>query len=239
MYKGKRILAIIPARGGSKGLPGKNIKNLLGKPLIGWSISHAQESKYVDEIFVSTDSQEIANVAETCGVKVPSLRPAYLASDTASSMDFIEYTINMMEEKGNHFDYLILLEPTSPLRDAEDIDKCLEMLIDHPTAKSIVGVCKSEGQHPISLTKINDGFLVPYIERTKSVRRQDLEELFFFEGTVYATSIEGFRQYRLFYHKECLAYVVPKWKSFEVDDFIDFTIIEAIMKLKQNGYFNK
>ena len=238
MYKGKRILAIIPARGGSKGLPGKNIKNLLGKPLIGWSISHAQESKYVDEIFVSTDSQEIADVAESCGVKVPSLRPAYLASDTASSMDFIEYTINMMEEQGNHFDYLILLEPTSPLRDAEDIDKCLEMLIDHPTAKSIVGVCKSEGQHPISLTKISDGFLVPYIERTKSVRRQDLEELFFFEGTVYATSIEGFRQYRLFYHKECLAYVVPKWKSFEVDDFIDFTIIEAIMKLKQNGYFN-
>lgn len=239
MYKGKRILAIIPARGGSKGLPGKNIKELLGKPLIGWSINHAQESKYVDDIFVSTDSQEIADVAESFGIKVPSLRPAYLASDTASSMDFIEYTINMMEEQGKLFDYLILLEPTSPLRDAEDIDKSLETLINHPTAKSIVGVCKSEGQHPISLTKVDNGFLVPYIERTASVRRQDLETLYFFEGTIYATSIEGFRQYRLFYHKECLAYIVPKWKSFEVDDFIDFTIIEAVMKLKQNGYFNK
>jgi N-acylneuraminate cytidylyltransferase/CMP-N,N'-diacetyllegionaminic acid synthase len=239
MYKGKKILAVIPARGGSKGLPGKNIKEMLGKPLIGWSISHAQESKYVDEIFVSTDSQEIAYIAEQFGVKVPSLRPHYLASDTASSMDFIEYTINLLEEQGKQFDYLILLEPTSPLRDAADIDESLEVLIDHPTAKSIVGVCKSEGQHPIYLTKINDGFIVPYIERTKSVRRQDLEELYFFEGTIYATSIEGFRQYRLFYHKECLAYVVPRWKSFEVDDFIDFTIIEAIMKLKQNGYFNK
>jgi N-acylneuraminate cytidylyltransferase/CMP-N,N'-diacetyllegionaminic acid synthase len=113
------------------------------------------------------------------------------------------------------------------------------MLIDHPIAKSIVGVCKSEGQHPISLTKIKNDFLVPYIERNKSVRRQDLEELYFFEGTVYATSIDGFRQYRLFYHKECLAYVVPKWKSFEVDDFVDFTIIEAIMRLKLDGYFNK
>lgn len=239
MYKEKKILAIIPARGGSKGLPGKNIKELHGKPLIGWSIHHAQESKYIDEIFISTDSREIADVAEKCGVKVPSLRPAYLASDTASSMDFIEYTIDLMEEQGKKFDYLILLEPTSPLRDAEDIDKSLEMLIEHPTAKSIVGVCKSEGQHPISLTKINNDFLIPYIERSKSVRRQDLEELYFFEGTIYATSIEGFRQYRLFYHKECLAYVVPKWKSFEIDDFIDFTIIEAIMKLKLDGYFNK
>ena len=239
MYKGKTILAIIPARGGSKGLPGKNIKELHGKPLIGWSISQAQESKYIDEIFISTDSQEIANVAECCGVQVSSLRPAHLASDTASSMDFIEYTINLMEEQGKIFDYLILLEPTSPLRDVEDIDKSLEMLIDHPIAKSIVGVCKSEGQHPISLTKIKNDFLVPYIERNKSVRRQDLEELYFFEGTVYATSIDGFRQYRLFYHEECLAYVVPKWKSFEVDDFVDFTIIEAIMRLKLDGYFNK
>ena len=239
MYKGKTILAIIPARGGSKGLPGKNIKELHGKPLIGRSISQAPESKYIDEIFISTDSQEIANVAENCGVQVSSLRPAHLASDTASSMDFIEYTINLLEEQGKKFDYLILLEPTSPLRDVKDIDESIEMLIDHPTAKSVVGVCKSEGQHPISLTKINDGFLVTYIERNKSVRRQELEELYFFEGTVYATSIEGFRQYRLFYHKECLAYIVPKWKSFEVDDFIDFTIIEAIMKLKLDGYFNK
>lgn len=239
MYKGNKILAIIPARGGSKGLPRKNIKELHGKSLIGWSIFHAQESNYIDEIFISTDSQEIANVAESCGVKVPSLRPAYLASDTASSMDFIEYTINIVEEQGKKFDYLILLEPTSPLRDVEDIDKSLEMLIDHPTAKSIVGVCKSGGQHPVSLTKINNGFLIPYIERNKSVRRQDLEELYFFEGTIYATSIDGFRQYRLFYHKECLAYVVPKWKSFEVDDFIDFTIIEAIMKLKLDGYFKE
>lgn len=231
-------MAIIPARGGSKGLPGKNIKELHGKPLIGWSISHAQESKYIDEIFISTDSQEIADVAESCGVKVSSLRPDNLASDTASSMDLIEYTINLLEEQGKQFDYLMLLEPTSPLRDAEDIDRSLEILIDHPTAKSIVGVCKSESQHPISLTKINNGFLVPFIERSRSVRRQDVEELYFFEGTIYAISIAGFRQYRLFYHKECLAYIVPKWKSFEVDDFIDFTIIEAIMKLKFEGYFN-
>ncbi len=94
MYKGKKILAIIPARGGSKGLPGKNIRPLLGKPLIAWSIEHAQKSELVDEIFISTDSQGIADVAETFGVKVPTLRPAELAVDTAPSSAFIEYTIN-------------------------------------------------------------------------------------------------------------------------------------------------
>lgn len=82
-------------------------------------------------------------------------------------------------------------------------------------------------------------FLSHILREISLLERQELEELYFFEGTVYATSIEGFRQYRLFYHKECLAYIVPKWKSFEVDDFIDFTIIEAIMKLKLDGYFNK
>lgn len=96
MYKGKKILAIIPARGGSKGLPGKNIKPLCGKPLIGWTIEQAKACEYIDEIFVSTDSQEIADVAENFGVKVPSLRPQELASDTASSMDVILYTLNLL-----------------------------------------------------------------------------------------------------------------------------------------------
>ena len=99
MYKGKRILAIIPARGGSKGLPGKNIKELCGKPLIAWSIEHAQNSKYVDEIFISTDSQEIANVAERFGASCPELRPAELARDTAPSSEFIVYTLEKMKKK--------------------------------------------------------------------------------------------------------------------------------------------
>jgi N-acylneuraminate cytidylyltransferase/CMP-N,N'-diacetyllegionaminic acid synthase len=238
MYKNKKILAIVPARGGSKGLPGKNIKLLSNKPLIGWSIEQAKESKYIDEIFISTDSEEIAIVGETFGIKTPSLRPAYLASDTASSMDFILYTIDKLEQEEKCFDYLILLEPTSPLRDVYDIDRSLEMLIENPDAESIVGVCKVEAVHPYYLTGLDNGFLVPYIERTNSVRRQDLDDLYFFEGSIYASSIQGMKSYKRFYHEKCLAYIVPKWKSYEVDDFIDFTIIESIMKLKTDGFFN-
>ena len=132
MYKGKKILAIVPARGGSKGLPGKNIRPLCGKPLIAWSIEHAQKSKYVDDIFISTDSREIADVAEQYGVSVPELRPDELAKDTAPSSEFIVYTLNKLKSEGKVFDYFILLEPTSPLRDVDDVDKSIEMIIDNP-----------------------------------------------------------------------------------------------------------
>lgn len=240
MYKGKKILAIIPARGGSKGLPGKNIRPLLGKPLIGWSIEHAQQSKYVDEIFVSTDSQEIADVAETFGVKVPELRPVELAVDSAPSSAFITYTIEKFSKEGTSFDYFILLEPTSPLRDVEDVDKSIEMLIDDPENDSIVGVCKAEDVHPAFMVKIGeDKRLIPYEDKMKTLRRQDLPNVFFFEGSVYVSRCNAFLEKKVFYHDKTLPYIVPRWKSFEVDDIIDFTIIEAMAKLKKEGFFDK
>lgn len=236
MYKGKKILAIIPARGGSKGLPGKNIRPLLGKPLIAWSIEHAQKSELVDEIFISTDSQEIANVAEQYGVKVPELRPAELAVDTAPSSAFIEYTINKYKKEGNSFDYFILLEPTSPLREVEDVDKSIKMLIDQPEFDSIVGVCKAEDIHPAFMVKIDKGGgLVSYESEMNTIRRQDLPEVYFFEGTIYVSKCEAYLHKKVFYHDSTLPYIVPKWKSPEVDDIIDFVTIEAILKAKKEG----
>lgn len=239
MYKGKKILAIIPARGGSKGLPGKNIRILCGKPLIGWSIEHAQQSKYIDEIFISTDSREIADVAETFGVKVPELRPAALAADTAPSSAFIIHTINYLANQGKDFDYLILLEPTSPLRDVEDVDKSIELLLNAPEFESMVGVCKAEDQNPVFMQVIDDnGRLLPYEKEVRITRRQDVPNVYFLEGTVYLSKISSFLEKKAFRHDRTLPYIVPKWKSFEVDDIIDFTIIEAIMKLKLNNFFN-
>jgi CMP-N,N'-diacetyllegionaminic acid synthase len=235
MYRNKKILAIIPARGGSKGLPGKNIKELLGKPLIGWTIEQAKKSKLIDDIYISTDSKEIAEVAQDFGVLVSELRPAYLATDTSSSIDFIIYTLNLLKSKNKFYDYLILLEPTSPLRDVEDINNCLIKLIETPYAESIVSVCKVESFHPVYLTKLENGFLRQYIKRDTPVRRQDLETLYFFEGTIYASSIEGIENKKMFYHEKCLGHIVPKWKSFEIDELVDFSIIESIMKLKLEG----
>jgi len=122
MYKGKKILALIPARGGSKGLPGKNIKPLLGKPLIAWTIEQAKASKYVDRVVVSTDDDEIAEVAIRYGAEVPFLRPKELARDDSPTIDAILHALDFFSDKGERFDLLALLEPTSPLRDSEDID---------------------------------------------------------------------------------------------------------------------
>ena len=240
MYKGKKVLAIIPARGGSKGLPGKNIRPLLGKPLIGWSIEHAQQSKYIDEICISTDSEEIASVAETFGVSVPELRPIELATDKTPSSAFIIYTIDRYKMMGKMFDYFILLEPTSPLRDVEDLDSSIEILIDNHQCDSIVGVCKAEDVHPAFMVKLSEnGFLLPYEDQMKTLRRQDLPDIFFFEGSVYVSKCDAYIQKKAFYHDKTLPYIVPKWKSFEVDDIVDFTIIEAMMRMKQEGFFKK
>jgi len=232
MYNNKKILAVIPARGGSKGLPGKNIKPLLGKPLIGWTIEQAKASKYITEIFVSTDSREIADVAETFGVSVPELRPAELANDTATSASFVIYTIEKLRREGKVFDYIILLEPTSPLRETSDIDRSIEILLSSPDAESIVGVCSVEACHPDFLAAIDDGFLKPYKETINVVRRQDLNQLYFFEGTIYISKIETYLDKKTFYHDKTLPYIVPKWKAFEVDDTDDWFIIESILKNK-------
>lgn len=239
MYKGKKILAIIPARGGSKGLPGKNIKELCGKPLIAWSIEHAQKSKYVDEIFISTDSQEIADVAEQFGAPCPELRPAELARDTAPSSEFIIYTLEKMKKEGKSFDYFILLEPTSPLRDVEDVDKSIEMLVDNPVAESVMGVVRAEDSNPAFMVKIGEGgLMIPFMGKAETMRRQDIPDAYYFEGTVYLSKSDAYMEKKAFYHDKTLPYIVPKWKSFEIDDIIDFTIVEAIMKLKLQGFFD-
>ena len=236
MYKDKKVLAIIPARGGSKGLPGKNIKKLFDKPLIAWSIQHAQESKYIDEIFVSTDCKEIADVSEYYGVKVPFLRPKEFSKDSSSSMDVILYTIKVLEKQKKVFDIIIMLEPTSPLREPKDIDKSIEMLVDTEKAESVVGICEVEGTHPDFIVKLNNNFLDPFINKDFVVkRRQDIKPMYFFEGTVYTSYISSIKKRQNFYHDKSVGYIVPKWKSFEVDDILDFIIIEAILKGKQNN----
>jgi len=242
MYKGKRILAIIPARGGSKGLPGKNIRPLLGKPLIAWSIEQAKASRHIDRIYVSTDSQEIADQAKPYMEGQDfELRPPELATDTAPSSAFISYTINKLNDEGECFDYIILLEPTSPLRDVSDIDQSLEDLIDHPEAESLLSVVRAEDANPSFMVTIaEDRLMRPYLaDAISGMRRQDINDVYYFEGTVYISKCSTFLEKKGFLHDKTLAYVVPKWKSFEIDDLTDFIIVEALMNAKIKGTFNK
>lgn len=231
MYKGKKILAIIPARGGSKGLPGKNIRPLLGKPLIGWSIEQAQQSKYIDEIFVSTDSQEIADVAESFGVKVPYLRPKELASDSAPSSGFVIHTITNFRNNGYKFDYILLLEPTSPSRKQDDIDTAIKLAVENPSKDGVVSLGEVHMEHPIIDKKISeDGSIEPYIEAHKVTQRQQLDKAYFPYGIIYLVKTDVFLEKKEFYGKNSIPMFLERWQCYEVDDIYDFIAIESILK---------
>lgn len=236
MINGKAVIAIIPARSGSKGLPGKNTKQLCGKPLIAWSIEAALESKYVDEVMVSTDCEHIADIARQFGSTVPFIRPAELASDTASSIDVIKHAINFYQNKlSTSFDYIVFLEPTSPLRTSDDIDDAIIQLVENSLATSAVGICKTESQNPAFLVKKDQNSLLIGYENLgmKVVRRQDISDVYFFEGSVYVSDISTLLEKGSFYHDQTLGYEFPKWKSFEIDDLDDFIIVEALMSYKK------
>lgn len=226
------VLGIVPARGGSKGLPGKNIRPLCGKPLLAWSVECGRASRYVDSVLVTTDSPQIAEAGRAAGAVVPFLRPAELSSDTASSIDVLLHCIDQFQPMGRPFNLIVLLEPTSPLREYQDIDHALEMLVNTPTAESVVSVCQSEGGHPAFLYSLaSDNRLRPFSEESgRHVRRQDISPVFFPEGTIYATRAESLRQRRTFYHERTFALTVPRWKSVEIDDIYDLVHAEAIMK---------
>jgi len=230
MIKNQSVLALITARGGSKGLPGKNIRHLHGKPLINWTIEAAQASPSIDTIVLSTDDNIIAGIAKSCGVRVPFFRPDYLANDKASSIDVVFHALKMLDQIGEKYEILVLLEPTSPLRETSDIEKSLSILTESSTG-SVVSVCRSENQHPDFLYYLDSNSkIVPFTNKfSTSIRRQDLNSVYFPEGTIYASYIETLYQKKSFFHANTHAYEIPKWKSIEIDDIYDFVMAEAIM----------
>tara|TARA_B100001564_G_C20600769_1_gene652599 strand:- start:363 stop:1076 length:714 start_codon:yes stop_codon:yes gene_type:complete len=235
MYKDKSFIAIIPARSGSKGLPDKNIKELNSKPLIAWTIESALSCKYIDEVMVTTDSQEYASISKNYGANVPFIRPKELASDTASRREFIQHTLKYYMKNGKEFDYIILLEPTSPLRTYNDLNVAIEKLVNNKSgAEAIVGVCELESTHPSFLIKLQDSFLkfLDSKQQSEVLRRQDLEKFYFYEGSLYISEVNSYLE-KEFYHDKTLGYVVPKWKSLEIDELEDLVMVEAIMKHKR------
>ena len=233
MINGLRVLALVPARAGSKGLPGKNIRPLLGKPLLAWPIEAARASRYVDRVVISTDSAEFATLAQAAGADVPFLRPAEHASDTAPSIAFIEHALDTLAAAGDRYDLLVLLEPTSPLTEAADIDAALEALVAaRPQAESIVGVTALVSTHPAFAVRLDaQGLMQPYAAASFGLlpRRQDTEPLYSLDGSLYISTVEAIRRERGFCHARTLPFITPRWKSFEVDDLVDFICIEAIL----------
>lgn len=232
MIDGKRIIAIVPARQGSKGLAKKNIIDFLGKPLLVWSIEAALQSKYVDRIIVSTDSTEIAGVGEKFGADIPFIRPSYLSEDNSTSVDVICHAIEFMsEELGENFDFVILLEPTSPLRTSEDVDLALEKLIGSPDARSLVSVGESESQHnklQFNITESEFISVEPSSKKFVHVRRQDLARSYFLDGSIYLSYIHTLFEIASFVHAKTLTLSLPKWKNIEIDDEYDYFMALAL-----------
>jgi CMP-N,N'-diacetyllegionaminic acid synthase len=234
MIFGKKVLALVPARSGSKGLPSKNVVDFLGKPLLSWSIDAALKCKYVDKAVVSTDSELIAKIGLEYGAHVPFIRPAELSEDTTSTFEVIEHTIRFMKNTvAESYDILLLLEPTSPLRTSEDIVHALEKLFSDVRAKSLVSVGRVENQFPNFQFKVNsDGFIKTLAGENvfKALRRQEIEDHFFMDGSVYISYIDELLERGSFIGPDTLAYPLPKWKNIEIDDEFDYEMAAALAR---------
>jgi len=232
MISGKRVIAVIPARGGSKGLPGKNMKMLCGKPLICWSIQSALKSKFIDELVVSTDSQEIADIAKAAGASVPFLRPVAIATDKTLTIDVVEHAMEFLRANAmQSFNYLVLLEPTSPLREDDDIDNML-IKLDAGADKFDAIVSVGEvNEHPSIMKRLSDEGVEPYCpELTMALRRQDNSPAFFPYGVAYIAKTQTLLAERTFYPKRCTYHRIKRYQNYEIDDIYDFIAVENIMR---------
>jgi CMP-N,N'-diacetyllegionaminic acid synthase len=230
----RRVLAIIPARGGSKGLPRKNIYPLHGKPLIAWTIEQAQRSGRIDSILVSTDDEEIAGVARDFGLTVPFLRPSALAGDSSLIADAILHAVDWLEAHGEHFDIIALLEPTTPLRKSSDIDSAIALFLESlERADSLVSIGEIQNENPYVAQIIRDGYVVPFIGSGEiPSNRQQLNKVYFPHGGIYMSKMDAFRKYRTFYQTRTIGYLVEEWQNYEIDSIYDLICVRAIMEEK-------
>lgn len=225
----KRVLTVITARGNSRELPRKNVLPLLGKPLIGWTIECARAAKSVETLILSSDNTEIIDVARSFGCSVPFVRPAELAGSDASSMDVILHALDAMEET---FEYVVLLQPTSPLRRPDDIDACVALCRDEG-APAAVSVC-SAGKPLHWMFEIGaDGKMSRVLELPQvDGGRQVLQHPYVLNGAVYVARTDYLREVRSFIGPGTRAHVMPSDRSVDIDSHADFLIAEALLRLQ-------
>ncbi len=233
----KCILAVIPARGGSKSIPKKNIKDLLGRPLIAYSIVEALRAKSLSRVIVSSDDKEILEVAKKYGAETPFVRPKELATDDALAIDVMVHAIKACEEQeGSKYDYAVMLQPTTPMRNAEDIDNALEKLVSSK-ADSVISVVSVGAIHPYRMKKIVKDLLVDYAdEGVENLPRQKLPPIYIRNGAIYAAKRDVIVKGRSFKGKKCLAYVMSEERSVNIDSKIDFMLAETLMQKTDWGH---
>ena len=221
-----KILYIIPARGGSKGIPHKNIKLLNGKPLIYYTIDVARQLTTDDHICVSTDDDEIIEVVENYGLKVPFIRPDYLATDTATTNDVLLHAINFYESRGDFYDVVVLLQPTSPLRNSIHVKEAIELYTND--IDMVVSVKESHASS-VLCAENEDGFLELCFNKSGK-RRQDLKSYFEYNGAVYIINIKRLKEKGLSGFTKTRKYIMDEISSIDIDIPLDWIIVESIIK---------
>lgn len=226
MINGKSVLAIIPARGGSKGVPRKNIRQVAGKPLIAWTIEEAKKSRYINRLILSSEDAEIIKVAKKWGCEVPFIRPTELAQDNTPGVDVVLHAIQMLPG----YDYVLLIQPTSPLRTVQDIDGCLEMCLESK-AKACVSVTEVDKSPNWMYYLRSDNKMQPVLENNESYPcRQDHPKVYVINGAIYIADCNWLLDKRTFRSKETLAYVMPKERSVDIDDEMDIIFAEFLIE---------
>lgn len=230
-----KILSIIPARGGSKGLPGKNTRLMNDKPLIAYTIEEALKSKYINRVLVSTDDVEIADVSSKFGAEIPFLRPSELSSDISPTIDAVIYTIQRLQETENYIpDYVCLLQCTAPLKTVEHIDGAIEKLLNYE-ADGIVSVCEVE-EHPYWMQVFHGEKLEYFVKQEKKiVRRQDLPQIYRFNGAIWIVRTSSLLKERKLIVENETGYVMSIEDSVDIDTEDEFRFAEKRMELRAEG----
>lgn len=221
------MLALIPARGGSKGVARKNVRLVGGKPLIAWSIEAALASADVDRVMVSTDDEEIAQTAREYGADIL-IRPSEFAGDRTPMIDVIEHALTMLDNPIGTYEYLLLLQPTAPARIPEDIENAFQA-IRASGAESLISVFIDADKHPARAYTISSNFLLPYEEEPKGSLRQDLPKVYHRNGAIYLSRIDYIRRNRRLWSDSPQAFVMPKERSLNIDDELDLLIADLLL----------
>lgn len=229
MIRNQKVIGIIPARGGSKGIPGKNLKPLGGKPLIAHTISAALSSKYIDKVIMTTDSEEIAKVALSYGAEVPFLRPAELALDTSKSIEALVHARDWLVEHDEPYDIAVWLQPTSPLRRGIEIDGAIEQYCKFGGELGVVSVSEVI-ENPVLTRRMDEyGILHSLLPTTSTVRRQDMPRFYRVDGAI---NVNDFTALNLdtSLNDNPLGYLMPRERSVDIDTLEDFERAEKLLR---------
>ena len=231
MDDNEKVLAVIPARGDSKGIPRKNLYPLNGKPLIAYTIEAALKSKLLTRSIISTDSEEIAEVAEKFGGDVPFIRPNVLANDTASSIDVVKHAVKELEKAdGVRYNYAVLLQPTTPLRLSEDIDKVVQKLIS-TQCDTVITMVDVGAYHPARMYRIENDRLLGIMEESIAMRRrQDLPPIYIRSGDIYACKRNIIFNRNTMLGNDCRPLVIPSNRAVNIDTLEDLLFAEYLLK---------